>query len=351
MRELRTAAALAAEGITRDRIKWALKTRRWTLIIRGVYGRGPDTPSPMDILRATALATGGALDAVATAQLGGWDGVERWGPHVLVAANMSGKRGWTRRVRELPTRTVEEAQVPSLLPADALRELADVLDDIHWEQALEYCLRKTLVTPNEIAEWHHARVRRVIRLRGGLLVPPTESLLETLAVQLIRQDPRIPRPVRQFTIYDADGNFVGRPDLCWPDLASSSSSTGRDTRTNPSTTPTAKRASPSRRAGAAVALRGSKCANFRKRRSEISPRWSFRLQSPDHSVGSGVIGNTAGSGPVVRGSSPLSPAHIKVPSSRGLGHHPLKVATRVRIPLGLLNSRESDTAIVNLWHR
>jgi len=24
-----------------------------------------------------------------------------------------------------------------------------------------------------------------------------------------------------------------------------------------------------------------------------------------------------------------------VPSSRGLGHHPLKVATRVRIPLGL----------------
>ena len=32
---------------------------------------------------------------------------------------------------------------------------------------------------------------------------------------------------------------------------------------------------------------------------------------------------------------PATPA----PSSRGLGHHPLKVATRVRIPLGLLRNR------------
>lgn len=218
MRTLRTTADLLGRGWSEERVRREVRQGKITRVVRGVYGEGAQPPSPMDILRATALVTGGALDAVATAQLGGWDGVERWGPHVLVAANMSGKRGWTRRVRELPTRTVEEAQVRSLLPADALRELADVLDDIHWEQALEYCLRKTLVTPNEIAEWHHARVRRVVRLRGGLLVPPTESLLETLAVQLIRQDPRIPRPVRQFTIYDADDNFVGRPDLCWPDL-------------------------------------------------------------------------------------------------------------------------------------
>jgi hypothetical protein len=32
------------------------------------------------------------------------------------------------------------------------------------------------------------------------------------------------------------------------------------------------------------------------------------------------------------------PEHDKVPSSSGLGHHPLKVGTRVQIPLGLLLS-------------
>ena len=37
-------------------------------------------------------------------------------------------------------------------------------------------------------------------------------------MQLIRRDPLIPTPVRQFAIYDEHGNFVGRPDLCWPEL-------------------------------------------------------------------------------------------------------------------------------------
>ena len=72
--------------------------------------------------------------------------------------------------------------------------------------------------------------------------------------------------------------------------------------------------------------------------------------------GGGVIGNTAGSGPVIGGSSPppralmtadapsgrsvgsvtiVRPDGHPAPSSSGLGHHPLKVETRVRIPLGL----------------
>ena len=189
-----------------------------TPVIRGVYGWGPQPPTPLDILRATALVTGGVCDAVLTAQLQDWDGVERWGPHVLITSTSSGKRGWTRRVKELPTDTVEVGQVRCLTAAVALRALASVLDDVHWEQALEYCLRKKRVTIDELAGWQHARVRRVVGLRGGLLLPPTESLLETLAVQLLRQDPSIPTPTRQLAIYDDNGNFVGRPDLCWPAL-------------------------------------------------------------------------------------------------------------------------------------
>jgi hypothetical protein len=66
--------------------------------------------------------------------------------------------------------------------------------------------------------------------------------------------------------------------------------------------------------------------------------------------GGGVIGNTGGSGPSIGGSSPPPRAQLKQfgttrrssytrpsppPSSSGLGHHPLKVAARVRIPLGV----------------
>ena len=47
--------------------------------------------------------------------------------------------------------------------------------------------------------------------------PPTESLLETLAVQLIR-DAGLPEPTRQFVVWDDHGVFVARLDLCWPEL-------------------------------------------------------------------------------------------------------------------------------------
>ena len=89
-------------------------------------------------------------------------------------------------------------------------------------------------------------------------------------------------------------------------------------------------------------------------------------------MGNGVIGNTAVSGTVIQGSSPCSPAQAvhfasfegrpradlrlvfgwlpsaalvvcwgyEAPSSSGLGHHPLKVAARVRIPLGLPSAAE-----------
>ncbi|MEY2471997.1 MAG: hypothetical protein QOK28_1326 [Actinomycetota bacterium] len=218
MRKLRTTADLVAAGWAEGRIKSEVRRALITRVIKGVYGAGDERPSELDRVRATALVTGGVLDAVASGHIHGFEGVERWWPRVLVPAGTGGKRAGVRRVKQLPATTVEVGQVQCMTPGDALRRLASVLDDIHWEQALEYCLRTKAVTTSEVSEWQHARVRRVIKARGGLLVPPTESLLETLAVQLIRKDPSIPPPTRQFAIYDDNGNFVARPDLCWPEL-------------------------------------------------------------------------------------------------------------------------------------
>lgn len=77
---------------------------------------------------------------------------------------------------------------------------------------------------DEVAQWAIGRtkgarrVARVIKARGGLDVPHTDSLLETLAVQLIRRA-GLPAPVRQYQVRDPKtGRIVARCDLAWPEF-------------------------------------------------------------------------------------------------------------------------------------
>src|SRR5439155_8862813 len=48
--------------------------------------------------------------------------------------------------------------------------------------------------------------------------PPTESLLETLMVQLVRRVAGLRAPDRQVVVTDQHGVFVARVDLAWPEL-------------------------------------------------------------------------------------------------------------------------------------
>ncbi len=93
-----------------------------------------------------------------------------------------------------------------------------------WEQALESALHKKLTTVDELVSALPAlgrartpgtvRIRRVLDRRpvGAL---PTESLLETLMVQLAREVDGLADPTRQHCVYDSHGLFVARVDLCW----------------------------------------------------------------------------------------------------------------------------------------
>ena len=98
---------------------------------------------------------------------------------------------------------------------------ATILDDLRWEQALESGLRKRLVTIEDVERNGGipgaSRVRRVLAQRPPG-APPTESLLETLMVQLARTIPGLPPPTRQLVIRDRHGEFVARVDLCWPEF-------------------------------------------------------------------------------------------------------------------------------------
>lgn len=80
------------------------------------------------------------------------------------------------------------------------------------------------VTPGQVEAWSGGtsarakRIRRVVAGRGGINIPHTDSLLETLAVQLLRRA-NLPMPTRQHPVFDpASGRLIAHLDLSWPDL-------------------------------------------------------------------------------------------------------------------------------------
>jgi hypothetical protein len=109
--------------------------------------------------------------------------------------------------------------VPCADGLGTLVDLAGVLDDATWEQALESALRRRLVTVEALDDVlpvlgasrtnGTALIRRVLARRGRG-ARPTASLLETLMVQLARDVEGLPDPVRQHEVVDAGGSFVAR---------------------------------------------------------------------------------------------------------------------------------------------
>ncbi len=168
--------------------------------------------------------TSGVCHGLLAGELFRFDNIAAGEPEVWVPRSCNSRRDGVSRKTAMPTATVSIAQVFCTTAADTLLELAGRLADDVSEQALEFCLRKHHVTREQLAAWATGntvaarRMRRVIRNRGGLDVPHTDSLLETLAIQLIRRA-GLPTPVRQHRVYDpATGRLVARLDLAWPEL-------------------------------------------------------------------------------------------------------------------------------------
>lgn len=241
MRRLFTAAE---SGLTLSALKWGEATGSWRRVQRAVYADGPEPISKLDRERAQVMAGGqparGGLAAVLLD---------------LDAAELDGKPTRRNSVRQDHVIVVE-----GLPCADAWQTLVDLaanVEDDVWEQLLESALRKRLVTVADFDELPRVpgvrRIRRVLTRRGD--VPPTESLRETLAVQLVRRA-GLPDPIRQYRVTRADGVFVARVDLCWPDRGVFVELDGQATRINRSTTRPVRPRWSSRQVGASPASRG-----------------------------------------------------------------------------------------------
>jgi very-short-patch-repair endonuclease len=201
------------DGLTESQLRWGELTGRWRRIDRCVWAEGPDEPSQLDRARAAVLATGGVASHHLAAVLHDLDSVRLDGVWVSVPRTASGRRKGVSRRDLPPDRVVTVAGLRCTDGRQTLVDLAPWLSDLVWEQALESALRKRLTSVAAFEALRTERVRRVLRLRPAG-APPTESLLETLMVQLARTVPGLPEPVRQLWIEEARA----RLDLAWPDL-------------------------------------------------------------------------------------------------------------------------------------
>jgi very-short-patch-repair endonuclease len=205
MRKLFTAADVA---ITHDALRWGVRSGRWVRVVHGVYGEGSEPPSQLDRQRALVLSR----HTVARGTLAG----------VLLrldSVNLDGRP--TRADRVDATYVV--AGVPCASAAQVLIDLAATMSDDEWEQALESALRKRLTSIGELEsivkprQTGTPRIRRVLARRPPG-APPTESLLETLALQLARDVPALGELTRQHEVRSATGSFIARVDLCKPEI-------------------------------------------------------------------------------------------------------------------------------------
>lgn len=223
-RRVFTSAEAHALGLTRAALRWGEAQGRWTKIERRIYADGPEPISPYDRAIGAVAASGGVASGMVAGWLLGLDAVDVCGPDVTVPPDRSGGRPGARRRMLPPDRIIV---VDGIACTDGLQTLIDLaagMSDDGWEQVLESALRLRLTSIAEIEatlpELSRTRARGVARIRRVLArrppgAPPTESLLETLMVQLARRVPGLPPPERQYEVFDADGLFVARVDLVW----------------------------------------------------------------------------------------------------------------------------------------
>jgi hypothetical protein len=197
-----------------------------------------DLASEHSRFAAAALAYPGTLASHrAAALLRGLDGADGAPPEVLAAWSRKVRiDGHVHRARDLDPgdwSTVEG--IPCTTVTRTLCDVGSVVDDRVLEVMVESALRQRLTSVEDLRARAEALRRHGRSGPARLLAvldqrppgaPPTESWLETVFLQALRDegvDPGVP----QHVVYDADGRVVARLDRSWPDVKLYSELNGR----------------------------------------------------------------------------------------------------------------------------
>lgn len=214
-------------GRTRSQLRWDVASGRIHPVGHDVYRSGPGPATDLSRSLGAAIATDGVVSGRLAALLRRYDAGAAAVADITVDRTASAKRSGLRHRLLAPDRIEVVAGFRCTDGLQTLVDLAHRLPDDPWEQALESAIRKGQVTAEalweELPHLGRTRTKGTSRIRRMLLqrppgAPATESLLETLMVQIARLVPWLPPPQRQVDVYDRWGNFIARVDLAWPEL-------------------------------------------------------------------------------------------------------------------------------------
>lgn len=194
--------------------------RRWYRpIYRGVYVPIGHQVSLRDRLAGLMLAAPGAVVAgVAASALHGAAWV---GPDIPIEAVTGGRRQTGLLVRDESLHPDEITTVAGVRVTTVARTAFDLARHLPRDQAvarLDALRRVRSFSADEVlllADRHRGarglrRVRAALPLVDGGAESPRETWLRLLFV-----DAGLPAPTTQFVVYDEDGHYVRRIDMCW----------------------------------------------------------------------------------------------------------------------------------------
>lgn len=217
-----TVAEAAAAGVTAEQLRGSAYRR----LIHGVYVCAPLADDGIARLSAIAarLPPGCAFCGPTAAQIRGID--LRVVPTVVEVHAPIGVGVWPRRgvrVRHGPLDPNDITRVNGLPVTSTVRttfDLARSLPLLEAVAAVDAALHRRLLTERDLADyitWHPkhkgaARAERVLGLADARAESPMESVLRATLVL-----GGLPRPECQVRLHDADGFFIGRVDLYYPE--------------------------------------------------------------------------------------------------------------------------------------
>jgi hypothetical protein len=210
------------EARARGLERWQLRSRRrWRRVGPHTYAPARRTDDPLLRLEAAAcrLPAGAAFGGLSAAWLHGidvqaCDPIEAIVPNGMGVSARSGMRVYRSR---LPADDVTVLR--GLRATSVLRTLEDIgrrMPLVEGTAIADMALNLGLTDISTFVAWARTRTggRGLVNLRrtADLAEPRTESPMET-RLRLVLVLAGLPRPEAQVSIYDRNGNFVGRPDL------------------------------------------------------------------------------------------------------------------------------------------
>nr|MDQ6911156.1 type IV toxin-antitoxin system AbiEi family antitoxin domain-containing protein [Actinomycetota bacterium] len=175
MRPVFTTAMARERGLTPAMLMTGARRGEWRRIEKGIWVEGPHPPSRFDRAVGAVVRSGGVASGGLAGVLHDLDSVTLGAPpHVTAPLGRVTHRPGVRHLWLPPERIVTVAGIPCTDGLQTLVDLAPVLDDPIWEQALESGLRKQIVTISQLEEalprLSRGRIPGTRRIRRVLLL-------------------------------------------------------------------------------------------------------------------------------------------------------------------------------------